>query len=269
METLHQRPDLRVEGYHTARLDLTSPACSQTLSEILDPDTVLIAAARSRRTENPVQSFLADIILTTYVAQGLARQRIKKCVYLSSLSVYSCAAPHLSITEETAIAPTSWYGISQFAGESAVRQATQRAGSPLVVLRPCKIYGPGDDPHAYGPTGFIASIVQGRPIRLFGDGAELRDHLFIRDLVQIILHFAFGDRCGTYNLGTGSSHSYQEIVAALRKVARRELAVTHVEREGPKVDQRIHLEKLLSAMPGVRFTTLEEGLRQTVESMER
>jgi len=263
LKPLQQYSHLPVEGYGSSTLNLISPDCVDRLCEVVDEETVLVVTARSRRTEDPLEAFSEEVAIATHVARGISQRRVKKCLYFSTLSVYGDAATDLSITEETRIAPTSLYGAAKFAGECVLKQVAEKADIPLIILRPCKVYGPGDASRAYGPVGFIGSILREGKVRLFGDGTELRDHLFIRDLVRITIQLAFSDRRGTYNLATGQSYSFLEIVALLRKVVPRKFQVVHMDRSKPKVDQRIHPARLLEALPAFRFTELEQGLAET------
>ncbi len=255
--------ELPVGGYASSSLNLISPDCVDRLCEIVDEETLLVVTARSRRVKDPFETFSDEVAIATHVARGLSKRRVKKCLYFSTLSVYGDATTDLSITEETKIAPTSLYGVAKFTGECILKQVTEKAGIPLVILRPCKVYGPGDASRAYGPVGFIGSILREGKVHLFGDGTELRDHLFIHDLVQITIQLAFSDRYGTYNLATGQSYSYLEIIAYLRKLMPQKFEVVHRDRSKPKVDQRINPSKLLEALPAFRFTELERGLAET------
>jgi len=260
---LRQQSNILVEGYSSSNLNLTCEDCVDRLCQVVDAETVLIVAARSRQTESEFQSFSDSIAIDTSVARFLSERPVKKCLYFSTISVYGDAATNLSVAEDTAIAPTSLYGIAKFAGECLIRQVAEKNKVPLVIFRPCKIYGPGDPSNEYGPTRFSKSILLEGKVRLFGDGTELRDHLFIRDLVEIIRQFILGNQQGTYNLATGQSHSFQEIVGYLRKIAQRDFAVIQLGRDRPKVDQRINPAKLLGSLKDFRFINIESGLAGT------
>src|SRR5262249_36771981 len=134
-------------------------------------------------------------------------------------------------------------------------------GVPLLVLRPCMIYGPGDRSAAYGPPGFLRSVLRDGKVRLFGDGSELRDHVYIDDLVEITV--ALGEYDGAYNLVSGHRPSFQAALACLRRFAPRAFEVVSMARDRPKTDQRFDPARLRAAAPGFRFTPLEEGLRLT------
>jgi UDP-glucose 4-epimerase len=263
LKRLQQEGNLLVEAYNSTTLDLTSPDCVDRLCDMVDDQTILIVTARSRGAQDQLKASSEDIAIATNLAWCLSKQRVKKCLYFSTISVYGDAKTDLSITEETLIGPTSLYGTAKFAGEGMLRLASEKAGIPLVVFRPCMVYGPGDTSVAYGPARFIRSILREGKVRLFGDGSELRDYVFIRDLVKITTRFAFGERRGTYNVATGQSHSFQEIIAFLRKITDQDFEVVRVDRDRAKVDQRINPAKLLGVLPGFRFTELEQGLAET------
>jgi len=265
LEKLQQHNGLVVEGYHSSTLDLTSPDCADRLTQIADEKTILIVTARAHQKQDQLELFWDNVAIAMSIARCLSRKRVKKCVYFSTLSVYGDAQTNLDITEETSIAPTSLYGIAKFTGESIIRQVAAKKKIPWVILRPCKIYGPGDCQQTYGPVGFIRSILEEKKAYLFGEGTELRDHVFIRDVVQITIQLALSDQHGIYNLGTGQSDSFQKIIACLRKIIQQDFEVIHLIPDKPKVDQRINISKLLTSLPGFNFTGLEQGLQETYQ----
>jgi UDP-glucose 4-epimerase len=263
LEALRQQSGIVAEGYNSSTLNLTSPGCIDRLGEVLGDDIILIVTARSRRTEDSFESFSNDIAIATNVARCLSKRRIKKCIYFSTLSVYGDAQTNLSITEETPIAPTSLYGVTKYAGECVVRQTAEKIGVPTLVLRPCNVYGPGDTSNSYGPARFIKSILQEGKVQLFGDGAELRAYVFIDNLAQMTIQLALSDYFGTYNLASGESFSFQDILGYLRRIAKRDFTVLHIARSQPKIDQKINVGKLLSVLPNFHFTEFEQGLERT------
>ena len=151
------------------------------------------------------------------------------------------------------------------AGEFLLRDSAVQAGAPAVILRPCKIYGPGDSSGSYGPAVFIESILKGQKVALYGKGGELRALLYIEDLVRIVLALALGEASGVYNLVSGESHSFMDILSKFGRISGKEFEIAHMARTRPRVDQGFDASKLMAAMPGFKFTPLSEGLRQTFE----
>ena len=56
----------------------------------------------------------------------------------------------------------------------------------MLILRPTTIYGPNELIVPNTPSGFLRKAIDNRGISLWGDGSEIRDFLFIEDLVEII-----------------------------------------------------------------------------------
>jgi len=269
LKQLHKHEEIVVKGYNSTELDLTSSDCVDKLSDVVGAETILMVTSRARRTSDPFTTFANDIAITTNVARCLSESKIEKCVYFSSNAVYGDATTDLSVTEQTAIAPASFYGLAKYTGECLIKQVADKAGIPLVVLRPCMIYGPGDTSTAYGPARFIKSILSEGKVYLFGDGTEVRDYLYIDDLVKITIELALGDRSGIYNLATGESYSFQEIITYLGRIVKEEFEVIHAERDRPKVDIRLNNVKILKELPQISFTEIEHGLRSAYKYLTR
>jgi UDP-glucose 4-epimerase len=109
----------------------------------------------------------------------------------------------------------------------------------------------------------------GDPIKLYGDGSELRDHLFIEDLVQIVRHLVQSDEGGIYNLASGVSRTYQDMLSIIHAVVKKEFEVAHEGRTRPQVDQTVDVSHLKQVVPGLRLTSLEQGIRETFLDMEQ
>lgn len=262
LEELRNMHDCPVQGFRSSDLDLNDPHSAERLCQVLTPETVLIVTARAGLMD-AFEGFSAEASIALNVAKALAVQRLRKCIYFSSVSVYGDATTNMCITENTPINPTSFYGAAKYAGECVLRQIAQDRRIPLIVFRPCKIYGPGDSSKAYGPVGFIESILHESKASLFGDGRELRDHIFIGDVARITVDMARGDQQGTFNLVSGESCSFKDILEIIRKVSGREFEIVNMKRTRPKIDQKFCQEKMARVMPGFRPMPLEQGVAET------
>lgn len=262
MEGFQKIDGCHVTGYSSSRPDLTSPSLWDQLCRVLEDDVTLIVAARSR-ARDPWENFSDNVTIGKNVARLISKRPPKKCVFFSSLVVYGDMETNLGITEETPCVPLTLYGIGKYTSEWVIRSVAFEATVPLLILRPCKVYGPGDRSHAYGPTGFIEALLKGGEVRIYGDGNELRDHLFIDDLVEITIRMALGRQDGIYNLGSGESRSYRDILKMLETISGRKIPVVSMKRTRPEIDQRMDIRRLLQAIGGFRWTPLKEGLRKT------
>ena len=258
--------NVSVVGHNSSTLDLTASEAVEKLSALTGPNVVFIIAARARRSRNQFETFRADMALLTNVARSLSRAKLRKCIYLSSASVYGDLETNLNVTEETRISPSSLYGASRYAGECLIKMACAERKIPLLMFRPCMVYGSGDTSDSYGPTRFVQSLLKHGRIELLGDGSELRDYVYIDDLAEIIVRLAPGNERDIFNVATGKSHTFQDLVRALQTFSEDPFEVVHLERQRPPTHLHMNPRKLNSALKNLQFTPLEQGLRTTYES---
>jgi nucleoside-diphosphate-sugar epimerase len=269
LDRFRQNNDWEVDGIGSSSLNLAKPESVEGLADRMDEGTTLIFCARTMSSKSPWERLKIDLEMVHNVADALAQKRVRKCLYFSTLAVYDDSVTQRDITEETGVLPQSPYGIAKFAGECMLAQVAAESGFPLVVFRPCKLYGPGDRNFEYGPSSFLRSALMGDPIKLYGDGSELRDHLFIEDLVQIVRHLVQSDEGGIYNLASGVSRTYQDMLSIIHAVVKKEFEVAHEGRTRPQVDQTVDVSHLKQVVPGLRLTSLEQGIRETFLDMEQ
>jgi len=265
---LNKKKYLNVKGFNSSNLDLKSPESVRQVERIVDENTVIVFAVRAPKKIDPLESFELDIAITCNIARLIKRNLIKKFLYFSSISVYGEAITNLTINEKTKSAPSSYYGISKIVAEEILQKAAQEKGTPFIALRPCMVYGPGNKELPYGPDRLINSFIDKSQLKLFGDGSEKRDFLFLEDLVKLTEKFIFNNCEGIYNIGTGNSSSFIKIVETLQKITKKDCPIIESERNIPKIDQKLDITKLLDLFPDYTFTSLEQGLRKSYETIQ-
>jgi len=121
-------------------------------------------------------------------------------------------------TPETAEAlPMAAYGQSKLCAERYLGLYERLYGLSTIALRFGNVYGPRQDPH--GEAGVIAIFCGklregGRP-KIFGDGTQTRDYIYVGDLVRALLHAGDARDGGVINVGTEEETSVLEIVRLL------------------------------------------------------
>ncbi len=171
------------------------------------------------------------------------------------------------------------YGCSKGTADQYVFDYARIYGIRTVVFRMSCIYGP----HQFGNEDqgwvahFLIRALRNRPITVFGDGAQIRDVLFVDDLVEAFLlaQARMEDISGqVFNIGGGSRNtlSLLELIATIDKLNGRETRL-HFERSRPG-DQRYYVsdyrrfqrttgwEPVVDASEGVR--RLHDWLAQSV-----
>ena len=254
-----------VSGFNSPELNLTAFNAADELARILDGNTVLVISAKASKDLDPLKTFEQDIAITNNVARAIAITPVKKCVCFSSIAVYGEAVGNVNITEETEPSPTSLYGVSRLAGEFAIKSAAEKSGTPLTIFRSCMIYGPGDRVFPYGPDLFLKCALEDAAVKIFGEGTEMRDYLYIQDLVEVTKYFIHNDLPGTYLLGTGQSRSFVDIIECIKEITQRNVKIDEVKQTQSKINQKLNVQKLIKAFPEVSFTLFERGMRDTFE----
>lgn len=109
-------------------------------------------------------------------------------VYASSAAIYGDQT-QMPINEQAAPQPLSAYGADKLGCELHARVATYAHGVPTIGMRFFNVYGPRQDPKS--PYSGVISIFcdrlsRGLPITIFGDGEQVRDFVFVRDVVRAL-----------------------------------------------------------------------------------
>lgn len=126
-------------------------------------------------------------------------------IYISSDAVYPLS--NENIDDDTYPSPTDLYSSMHLTREIMFKDKFKN----LTILRPTLIYGFGDTHNSYGPNRFFNQMMENKEISIFGEGLDVRDHLYIDDLCKLLLIFIEKKIYGTYNLATGNSISYKDL----------------------------------------------------------
>jgi UDP-glucose 4-epimerase len=162
--------------------------------------------------------------------------------------------------------PLSHYGMSKMAGEGYMRLYGRLYGSETVVLRLGNVYGPRQDPH--GEAGVVAifcgRLLDGERPRVFGDGLQTRDYVYVGDVARAFLAAEAGPGGETVNIGAGVEVTVLDLLAGLGYEGEPEFMEAR-----PGELQRSALDpSRADRLYGWRAeTALEDGLAATRESV--
>ncbi len=116
--------------------------------------------------------------------------------------------------------PMAAYGQSKFCAERYLGLYHRLYGMSTVALRFGNVYGPRQDPH--GEAGVIAifcgRLRAGERSKIFGDGRQTRDYIYVADLVEALLRAGDTDVGDVVNIGTQEETSVLDIVARLSEL---------------------------------------------------
>lgn len=263
-------PDVEIVPSALPTLDLTNAAHADQLANLFTPDTAVVSlAAIKRQLGDNLDSFTANLKISTNLARVLAQHPVARFLYLSSAAVYGEETTNTCITEATPPRASSYYGMAKLASELLLRKAAEQNGrTSLLCVRPPLIFGPGDQ-GGYGPTGFIQTALRGEQIVLWGDGTELREFVYVADAVEALCEVLFQDCTGVLNLASGRSHNYLDAFAAVERCVPHMRPATQRPRSKGKADHGFDNSRLCELVPNLKFTALADGISLTVEAHRR
>jgi len=267
------------------RVDLADAASTAAAVRQADPDLVMHLAAEShvdRSIEGP-GAFLESNVTGTYnLLQAVRthwealpepRRAAFRFHHISTDEVFGSLGPTGRFSETTPYDPRSPYSASKAASDHLVNAWHHTYGLPVVLTNCSNNYGPWQFPEKLIPV-VILKAVAGEPIPLYGDGANVRDWLYVEDHVEALLLAATRGELGrSYCVGGHGERTNKQVVEAICAVLDqlRPTGAPHARLITPVVDRPGHDRRY--AIDPSRITSelgwqprhsFEQGLEATV-----
>lgn len=264
-------PQIEVIGRSVPEVDLTKEKDVNGLSSFFDiKTTVIMCAAIKRQFGDNLDSFWKNLSMSINLCRLLEKYPVRRFIFFSSTAVYGEDIHNTNITEQTLVTPTSHYGMAKYSCERLFSKViSQQNKSSLVILRPPLIYGPGDEGDTYGPVKFIKVALNQGQITLWGDGEELREFIFVEDIVKVVHYLTFHDYDGVINVASGKSHTFKDIVDIVSHFMPEKLRVTSRPRTKNKADNAFCNTRFTDLLKDFSFTALREGIKKTIAAKSK
>lgn len=176
-----------------------------------------------RSLEDPVTTNSTNITGFLNMLVAARDAKVKSFTYAASSSTYG-DHPGLPKVEDAIGKPLSPYAVTKYVNELYADVFASSYGFDSIGLRYFNVFGPRQDPNgAYAAVipKWIASLIQGVPVYINGDGETSRDFCFIANVVQANLLAATTEdteaRDEVYNVAVGDRTTLNELYAQLHK----------------------------------------------------
>jgi dTDP-glucose 4,6-dehydratase len=250
-----------------------------------EPDAVIHLAAESHvdRSIAAAQEFLQTNVMGTACLLETARAYLEKVpqdkrnafrfLHVSTDEVYGSLGDDGLFTEQTAYDPSSPYSASKAAADHLMRAWHRTFGVPTIISNCSNNYGPFHFPEKLIPL-MILNALEGKPLPVYGNGANVRDWLYVEDHARALHLIATQGRVGEkYNVGGANERSNMQVVRRICELmdqlspsgAPHERLITFVQ-DRPGHDQRYAIDatKLERELGWRAQETFETGLEKTV-----
>ena len=206
------------------------------------------------------------------VLEACRRSPPKHLVFASSSSVYGAGAKPPFREDDNTDQPVSFYGATKKANELMAHSYAHTHGLNVTGLRFFTVYGPWGRPDM-APTLFARAIIEGKPLKLFNAGRNLRDFTFIDDVIDgvvKILLYPPGQRptppVRIFNLGHNRPVETLLFVRMLEQLLGKKAVVELLPPQpGDMFETCADLTRIQEAIQYSPKVSLEDGLRRFVE----
>ncbi len=171
--------------------------------------------------------------------------------------------------ETDPLLPRSYHGAGKAAAEHFIHAWAMQYGGTALVLRPSNVYGPGQT--ARSGFAIVPNAMEcardATPLHVWGDGSQVRDYLFVDDLIALCLRAAgeaLDPGCHVYNAGSGEPLALNALLARIETATGQRIARVHQPARAVDIT-RVAVD---AAAARARFgwtprTDLDRGLAET------
>ena len=276
--------------YSFEKVDICNASEVRRVLNQYQPDILMHLAAEShvdRSIDGPAQ-FIQTNIVGTYVLldetrkywSNLCKEKKSnfKFHHVSTDEVYGDLAPTAAPFTETSYAPSSPYSATKASSDHLVRAWQRTYGLPTLITTCSNNYGPRQFPEKLIPL-IILNALDGKTLPIYGNGAQIRDWLYVDDHARALLVVADNGEVGeTYNIGGHNELKNIDVVktvcsildelipSQLDGVKNYDELITFVsDRAGHDVRYAIDANKILNELNWSPRETFATGIRKTVE----
>ena len=290
---------LKEAGLDPATLGSSNPRLSFLRADICDaaamdaafagfrPDTVFHLAAEShvdRSIDGPGEFIRTNVTGTATLLQAAlaywrtlddAVRQAFRFQHISTDEVYGSLGAEGFFTEKTPYSPHSPYSASKAASDHLVRAWHDTYGLPTLITNCSNNYGPYHFPEKLIPL-IILNCLDGKPLPVYGTGANVRDWLYVDDHVAALqLVNERGVPGETYNVGGHNERTNLEVVRTVCRVldelkpraggSYADLITFVADRPGHDLRYAIDPAKLMGELGWKPRENFDTGIRKTVQ----
>ncbi|MDT5360329.1 MAG: UDP-glucose 4-epimerase [Mycobacterium sp.] len=264
-------PAERYDGFEFAKADIVDADLIGLLADT-KPEAVFHLAAQisvKRSVDDPQFDSSVNVVGTVRLAEAARKAGVRKVVHTSSGGSVYGIPPVYPTSEDVAVDPASPYAASKVCGEVYLNMFRNLYGLDCSHIAPANVYGPRQDPH--GEAGVVAifaqALLSGRPTKIFGDGTDTRDYVFVDDVVDAFVR-ASGEVGGgqRFNVGTGVETSTRQLHSAIAAaVGAPDEPELHPPRLGDLKRSCLDIGRASAVLGWSPKVALEDGVARTVD----
>ena len=210
-------------GATLERVDIRDGEALARIVEAAGPQTIFHLAAQvdvRRSLADPAFDARTNVEGTINVLEAARAAGSERIVFSSTGGAIYGETDELPTPETAPALPMAAYGQSKLAAELYLGLYERLYGLSTLALRFGNVYGPRQDPH--GEAGVIAifcgKLRTGERPRVYGDGTQTRDYVYVGDLVEALIRGGDVREVGVINVGTEQETTVLELVRVIAEL---------------------------------------------------
>ncbi len=221
--------------------------------------------------DKPLFDANVNILGTLNLLDAAVRHNVKRFIYASSGGAVYGEPSSYPINETVPLDPLSPYGVSKVAAEAYIRMYGRLHGLDHVILRYSNVYGPRQisKSEAGVISIFTECILSGTDCVIYGKGDQTRDYVYVADVVNANL-IAMDCVSNTFNVGTGSETSVNDLIGIFSTIIGKDVKHRHVDPRAGEVGRNVlDCGRLLSQTQWRPRMNIKDGILKTFEHFKK
>ena len=259
-------------GARLHRADIREGEAIRDIVARVAPEVVFHLAAQidvRLSVADPAYDARTNVEATANLLEAARANGARRFVFASTGGAIYGETDVMPTPETTPPRPMAPYGTSKLCAEQYLGLYERLHGMSTVALRFGNVYGPRQDPH--GEAGVIAifcgRLRRGEDLRVFGDGEQTRDYIYVGDLVDAIATAGESDATGPINLGTEEETSVLRLAEILKRLSGSDAAIDFQPARLGEIERSVlDASRARDLLGWTARTRIEEGLRLTWEA---
>ena len=242
-----------------------------TKKEIIDeiikinPEFIFHFAALTKTDNYPnIREILETNIMSTInIAEAAIRlKKLKRLIFSSTYLVYEDSVELLK--ENNNLNPKSSYAISKYTSEKILQKYSTKHKLPLIITRLFNVYGENNINNVI--FLFAKSSLKNKEIYIDGDGEQLRDFIYIDDVIEALLLITQNNKKSNtvINVGSGEYIKIKELAEKIKNLTKSSSKIIYRDFD-PGLKNSYCNNSLLKSYGWKQKTSMDEGLKKTIE----
>ena len=202
------------------------------------------------------------------ILEACKNTKVKKIIFASSGGTIYGECGTKAPDEKAFANPLSPYGVAKLSVEHYIKAYSALYGLKYTILRYANVYGPRQDVN--GEAGvvaiFIGRMSQNKEFFIFGDGKQLRDYVYVKDVVSANIKSLTKGNNEVINIGTNKTTSVTKLAQELSKIiGYKNKPVFKPKRNGELFKSFLNISKAKTVLGWKPKIDIIKGLKNTVE----